>query len=313
MKHFYIVAVLWIFQLSVMNTLSQQQPFQLVHFGTNSIVKQSTHSVTIASCSIFPKKWDKEFNWKQIHAQVTTAAEEGADLVVTPEGVLDGYVINEVNREKLPEKKKILVEQFIELSEPINGTYLNKIKGLADELNIFLVIGFLEKRESDLYNTVVLIDPDGEIIARYSKTHFAQGYTINPKCYLPGDSYPVFHTPFGIIGMLICYDRQLPEPARILAVKGAQILLVPSYGSYGDDMSWNTTLLRTRAYENRCALVFSHPHQSLMISRRGDIISKCGTNDIAYFTVNTNPQKIQNRFSTRRPSTYSELINTDAQ
>lgn len=265
-------------------------------------------SVRIASCSIYPKKWDKAFNWKQIHAFVTRAAEAGAEVVVTPEGVLEGYVINQVNEVQDPQTKAKLVQQFVDLGEPLHGPYIRKARALADDLSIYLVMGFLEKKDDLLFNSAVLIDPEGNIAGLYRKTHFAQGYTINPSCYQPGNEYPVFDTPFGKVGMMICYDRQLPEPARILALKGARILLAPSYGSYGEDDGWNTILLRTRAYENRCALVFSHPNQSLMIDTKGRLVAKCGANDIIMYTVDTDPMIVQDRFKNRRPTTYSELI-----
>jgi predicted amidohydrolase len=270
---------------------------------------QSLTKIRIASASILPKKWDKEHNWQLIEEAVKRAAQEGkAQVVVTPEGVLEGYVINEVNNEKDAEKKNELIKKFENLGESLSGDYIRKACALSDELNIFLVMGFLEKREDHLFNTVILIDPDGDIIGRYSKTHFAQGYSINPKLYRTGDEYPVFDTPFGKVGILICYDRQLPEPARILALEGAQVLFLPSYGSYTDRDGWNTILLRTRAYENRYPLVFSHPHQSLIIDSHGEIKAMGQESEIVYYEIDTSPDNIANRFSNRRPSTYTEII-----
>jgi predicted amidohydrolase len=107
--------------------------------------------------------------------------------------------------------------------------------------------------------------------------------------------------------MLICYDRQLPEPARILALKGAQILLVPSFGSYTDENGWNTVLMRTRAYENGVPVVFTHPFQSLLISHNGELRAVGGSNEIVYYEVDTSPERYQNRFSNRRPETYQRL------
>ena len=218
---------------------------------------QQLTRIRIAATSIVPDKWNRKANWKRIEQAVTKAVKEmGAQVVVTPEGVLDGYVINEINGEKDPQKKSLLVSRFLELGEPIDGPYVRRACALSRQLEVYLVLGFLERRENRLYNSVIIIDPAGDIVGRYAKTHFAQGYTVNPTCYLPGEEYPVFDTPFGKVGVLICYDRQLPEPARILALKGAQLLFLPSYGSYTDADGWNTVLLRTRAYENRLPVVF---------------------------------------------------------
>lgn len=270
--------------------------------------EQSINRIRVASVSVIPKKWDKETNWKRIERLVRKASNEGdAQVVVTPEGALEGYVINEVNAEKNSEKKDELVKKFIDLAEPLNGEYLKKASSLSDELDIYLVLGCLQKEGENVYNSAILFDPDGDIIGKYSKTHFAQGYSINPSCYTPGEQYPVFQTPFGKVGMMICYDRQLPEPARILSLKGAQILFVPSYGSYTDKDGWNSVLLRTRAYENRVPLVFSHPFQSLLIDEDGDIRAMCDANEIVYYEINTSLDRYKGRFKNRRPDTYDEL------
>ena len=259
--------------------------------------------IKIASASVVPDKWDKAANWRRIEMMVRKSVEEGgADVVVTPEGVLEGYVINEVNGEQDGIKKREMIKRFIHLAEPPDGLYIKRACGLADELNIFFVMGFLERREEYLLNTAILIDTEGDIIGKYSKTHFAQGYDVNPSCYIAGEDYPVFETPFGKAGILICYDRQLPEPARILALKGAQILFLPSYGSYTDAHGWNSVLLRTRAYENRYPVVFSHPFQSLLISGNGSIKAMGGASEIVYYEVDTSPEHYTGRFRNRPPS-----------
>jgi predicted amidohydrolase len=280
---------------------------QKVNFS--KYTEQSIERIRVASVSVLPKKWDKEENWKRIDRLVRKAVDEGdAEIVVTPEGALDGYVINEVNAEKDQQKKDELVEKFIELAEPLDGKYILKAGSLSDELNIYLVLGCLEKDGENLYNSAILFDPEGDIIGKYSKTHFAQGYTINPSCYTPGEQYPVFQTPFGKVGMMICYDRQLPEPARILSLKGAQILFVPSYGSYTDKDGWNTVLLRTRAYENQVPLVFSHPFQSILLDEDGDIRALGKANEVVFYEINTSPERYEGRFKNRKPETYGELM-----
>ena len=271
--------------------------------------EQTENGVRIASAAIIPKKWDKETNWKRIEKAVLKAAQKGdANVVVTPEGVLEGYVINEVNGVKSEADKKEIIQKFIELAEPIDGEYIQKACNLCDKLDIYLVFGFLEKRDSKLYNSVILIDTDGDIVGRYSKTHFAQGYEINPDEYTAGNEYPVFDTPFGKVGMIICYDRQLPEPARIMALKGAQVLFVPAYGSYSEETGWNTVLMRTRAYENKFPVVFCNPFQSLLIDEDGDIRAFGKANEIVYYNINTSPNRYDSRFKNRRPETYNKLI-----
>jgi len=271
---------------------------------------QTVTGLRVASAAVLPDKWDKETNWRRIEKMVREAAVMGgAELVVTPEGVLEGYVINEVNAVKDPEEKKVILERFKNVAEPIDGEYISKACRLSEELGIYLVMGFLEKRDSGLYNTVILIDYEGDIVGRYSKTHFAQGYEINPDIYTAGNEYPVFNTPFGKVGMIICYDRQLPEPARIMALKGAQVLFVPAYGSYNEETGWNTVLMRTRAYENNFPVVFCNPFQSLLIDNSGDIKAFGTAGEIVYYNIKTAPKRYEGRFKNRRPSSYGEIIN----
>jgi predicted amidohydrolase len=233
----------------------------------------------------------------------------GAEVIVTPEGILEGYVIEEANTIKNIAEKNIVIERFKVIAEPLDGPYIKKACNLANELNIFFIFGFLESRGAKLFNTAILVDPDGDIIGRYSKTHFAEGYVIKPETYTPGDEYPVFNTPFGKIGIIICYDRQLPEPARIMALKGAQILIVPAYGSYTDENGWNTALMRTRAYENKFPVIYCNPFQSLLIDQNGNIKAIGNAGEIVYYEVNTSPGNYDGRFKNRRSETYQEIFN----
>lgn len=264
--------------------------------------------IRVASIALMPTKWDKPANWHKIEKMVRAAVAEHAQFIVTPEGALEGYVVNEVNETTDSTRHATLVRQFFELGEPINGPYIQQACGLCRELGVFLVLGFLERAGDLLHNTAILIDSAGEIIGHYRKTHFAQGYTINPPFYQPGNDYPVWDTPFGKIGIIICYDRQLPEPARIMALKGARLLVVPAYGSWTDVNGWNTILMRARAYENRMALIFCNPNQSLIIDDHGELKQTGGQDEIVYHTFELNSERNQNHLTNRRPGTYSEII-----
>ncbi len=291
------------------NTIIAQNYFPDKYEGK----QQTVTSVRIASAAIIPDKWEKEINWTRTEVMVRKAASEGgAQVVITPECILDGYVIELSNNIKDKTEKNRVIEKIKTVAEPLNGHYVQKACDLADELNIFFIFGFLESLGSKLCNTAILIDPEGDIIGRYTKTHFAEGYTIKPEAYTPGNEYPVFNTPFGKIGIIICYDRQSPEPARIMALKGAQILFVPAYGSYTDDDGWNTALMRTRAYENRFPVIFCNPFQSLLIDQGGSIKAIGNAGEIVYFDVSTSPGNNDDRFRNRRPETYEEIFERKA-
>ncbi|WP_234445863.1 nitrilase-related carbon-nitrogen hydrolase [Carboxylicivirga marina] len=117
-------------------------------------------------------------------------------------------------------------EQAFNYSESVdNSIFLDYLKAEAINRNTFFVTGFCERDDDKLYNSSVLIGPNG-IIGIYRKLHLF----LNEKdIFEPGDKgLPVFDTPLGKIGMLICFDWMFPEAWRHLALKGAQIIAHPS-------------------------------------------------------------------------------------
>ncbi|MEZ6047248.1 MAG: carbon-nitrogen hydrolase family protein [Planctomycetaceae bacterium] len=274
------------------------------------VTSSSAPTLKIASISFVPEKWNKVGNADRLEKEIRRAAEAGAEMVITPEGMLEGYVVNEVINEKDPTQKELLTNRFKELAEPIDGEFIKRFQGLATDLKIYLILGFLEAdRDGDkTYNTALLLGREGQIIGKYHKTHFHQGYDVNPPGYTAGNEYPVYtiEDPESQrklkVGMMICFDRQLPEPARQLALNGADLIACPSYGSWG---GWNTRLMQVRAYENQAYVVFSHPQQSLLIDRDGEILQEGKEDDFAITTINLEKlEKTRQAVRNRRPETY---------
>jgi predicted amidohydrolase len=107
------------------------------------------------------------------------------------------------------------------------------------------------------------------------------------------------------VGIMICFDRQLPEPARQLALGGADLICCPSYGGRGP---WNTRIMQVRAYENQVGVVFTHPEESLIIDRNGELVKE-GAKD-AYVIEDiplAKPKKVRESIIRRRPETYRVL------
>jgi predicted amidohydrolase len=106
---------------------------------------------------------------------------------------------------------------------------------------------------------------------------------------------------------MICLDRQFPETARILAIKGAQLILNPSYGSYGE---MNDAMMRTRAYENSVYVAFVHPKSVLVIEPNGVITSRdAGDSDqIVYARIRLDARIGRGTIAGRRPGIYKELV-----
>ena len=107
------------------------------------------------------------------------------------------------------------------------------------------------------------------------------------------------------VGIMICFDRQPPEPARELMLGGADLIACPSYGGRGD---WNTRLLQVRAYENQVYLVFTHPEQSLVIDRGGKLLDQCARDAIVVREIKlASPKKTRAVVTNRRPETYRRI------
>lgn len=101
---------------------------------------------------------------------------------------------------------------------------------LAKEEGVVLPISFFEKENNSYFNSLAMIDADGSLLGIYRKSHIPTGECYEEKFYFtPGDTgFKVFNTRFGNVGIGICWDQWFPETARILALKGAEILLFPT-------------------------------------------------------------------------------------
>jgi predicted amidohydrolase len=215
---------------------------------------------------VAPKPWDKFGNVELLRRFAKRAAGEGADVVVTPQGFVEGYLWNDDHPQRFSRA------QYFNIGETVDGPLLDRVRALVRDLNIYLVVGFAERRDARMYNSVIVCSPEGETVLRYSKTHTGDDEPYNTK----GNQFPVLDTPFGRWGVLICMDRQLPEPSRILAIKGANLIVVPAWGMCGE---MNDVMMRTRAYENGVHVAFFHPRRCLIIGPDGTIIAQDRGND----------------------------------
>jgi len=115
-----------------------------------------------------------------------------------------------------------------ERAETIPGRYTKVMSEKAKQHNCYIVFSLHEIDGEDLYNTAVLVDRKGDIAGKYRKVHLS--LYEGEEGVIPGDEYPVFETDFGRIGIMICWDHWFPESARILRLKGAEILFIPTAG-----------------------------------------------------------------------------------
>ncbi len=150
---------------------------------------------------------------------IRSAAEKGARIICTPELGFTSYFCDTQDPARF------------DLAETIPGSTTEDFSLLAKELNVVLILSLFEKRTAGVYhNTAVVIDADGTLAGRYRKSHIPQDPGFEEKFYFtPGDTgFKAFDTAYGRIGVLICWDQWFPEAARLTALNGADILLIPT-------------------------------------------------------------------------------------
>src|SRR5262249_28471809 len=118
-----------------------------------------------------------------------------------------------------------------DLAEPIPGPTTDRMQRVAKELGVVLIVPIFERQAAGVYrNSAVIIDADGAMLGIYRKMHIPDDPLYNEKYYFtPGDiGFRAFNTPFGRVGMLVCWDQWFPEAARLTALRGAQIIFYPT-------------------------------------------------------------------------------------
>jgi len=166
------------------------------------------------SCSLDPNENLAKTEWK-----IREAAAKGAQIICLQELFRSQYFCREENHE------------LFALAEPIPGPSTFALGKLARELKIVIIASLFERRAAGLYhNTAAVLGTDGEIAGIYRKMHIPDDPLYFEKFYFtPGDlGFLNFDTPFGPIGVLVCWDQWYPEGARISALAGANILFYPT-------------------------------------------------------------------------------------
>ncbi|MCL1975009.1 MAG: carbon-nitrogen hydrolase family protein [Firmicutes bacterium] len=219
-----------------------------------------------AAIQFASKPHDPEFNRQRVAGLINEAAEKGARLLVLPKLWPTGFVADH-----LPDQAETIREASITL-----------LRRLAKERQIFIVGGSLaEKRDNRIYDSVISLNENGEIAAKYRTTHFASQEEEN--IFKPGDEWTLTEYAGINIGVLNCYDLYFPEFSRNLALRGAQIFTVPLL--INKSIAKARLLARARALENGCFVIMANQArdmaagQSLIISPEGTVLAKAGPND----------------------------------
>ena len=242
-----------------------------------------------------PKK-----NIARIESLLLQAAD--ADLIVIPELANSGYNF---------ESK----EQAIQLAESIdNSPYLNFLSEQAKKLNIYIVSGFHEIEKDLLYNTSVLVGPNG-LIGKYRKIHlFMNEFDFFEKGNL---GLPVFDIGLCKIGILICFDWVFPEVWRILALKGADIICHPSnlvlpYAQQAVPVHGlinKTFNITANRYGTERGVTFSG--QSIISNPTGETLVKASSDNDEVSIVHINLNKARNKNITERNHVFNDRFPKD--
>lgn len=157
--------------------------------------------------------------------------ERGADLVILPELFVPGYVADR--------------ERLMPVAESLDGPTVAAWTKLAAERDGWLAGGFCERVAETLFNTAVLVGPDG-VVLHYRKLH---PFREEKLAFAPGDlGLPTAELPFGRVGICICYDLRFIETVRILALEGAELICVPTAWLSGfDEQGWDSRGLAPQA------------------------------------------------------------------
>jgi predicted amidohydrolase len=219
-----------------------------VHWRDIALVKTEAPAprrARIAAARLRPKGDDPLAGFIALARQ----APEGTDLILLPEGA----TVVGTGR------------TYADVAEPVPGPSTMRLGELARAKKVWIAAGLYEREGAAVYNVSVLIDREGRYAGKYRKVYIPReelegGITA-------GNDYPVFTTDFGRVGMMICWDVQYADPARALALRGAELILMPIWG--GSEL-----LGRARALENHVFIASSgYNYPAAIVAPDGEILA----------------------------------------
>lgn len=252
---------------------------------------------------------DLQKNADRAVEMVREAAAKGAKIVCFPEMFNTGYNF------------QLIGDGFHNCGETIDGHTITRLQKVAKECACYVIAPItLEKKVKGVfYNAAVVIDDEGVVLGDYSKHHL---WAAERYYFHAGEDIPVFDTKYGKIGVMICYDAGFPETARVLTLKGAELIFMPSAWRIQDWDMWNLNIPQ-RALENTLYVAgvnrFGHEDDLYMFGNskvadwRGRIIaeSKEEKEEIVYAEIDldqlTKARLDIHYLKDRRPDSYKLL------
>ncbi|MCC2617731.1 carbon-nitrogen hydrolase [Aestuariibacter halophilus] len=273
---------------------------------------------------------DKQRNWQASAEQIATLAEQGCELILLQELHSTLYFCQQENTD------------FFDLAETIPGPATDYFADVAAKHNVVLITSLFEKRGSGLYhNTAVVFDRQQGMVGKYRKMHIPDDPGFYEKFYFtPGDlGFEPIDTSVGRLGVLVCWDQWYPEAARLMAMRGADLLFYPT--AIGWDMTdsederlrqhdaWQT-IQRAHAVANSLPVVVANRTgfeaspvdgdpgiqfwgQSFVAGPQGEILAKAGIDEAQNLVVDIDMtrteqvKRIWPYFRDRRIDDYQDL------
>lgn len=272
--------------------------------------------ITIAVAQMKPRLGEAEDNLVRISEMIgKIATQQKVDLIVFPELVTSG---NELGL------------RFTDMAQRVPGPTVNLIAKRANEYGVHVAFGMVTKErvESVLYNSAIVIGPEGDLVEIYNKVHLRGEERM---AFREGFKIPVIDTEFGSIGLMIGYDLAFPEVSRALTLEGAEVICVLANWEASNIDEWKT-FLRARAYENAVFMVganrvgeditLTFGGESMIVGPRGEIhASLAGETDAesgepleGYITARIDLDEVRrNReeyqmIQNRQPTVYKSLV-----
>ncbi|MFN0167421.1 MAG: carbon-nitrogen hydrolase family protein [Bryobacteraceae bacterium] len=249
------------------------------------IATPAARPVTVASINLSPKSTGSaEASVGRFLETIDRTVTVRTDLILLPEGIT---LVGTGKR-------------YADVAEPIPGPTTARLADVARKRKTYVAAGIYEREGQALYNTAVLIDRTGAVAGKYRKVYLPREEIEGGLT--PGSHYPVFRTDFGKVGIMICWDVQYADPARALALQGAEILLVPIWGG-------NEALGKARAIENRVFVVSSgYGYPTYVMDPDGEILAQAREQgSVAIATLDLNRRYVDEWLGDMRGRFMKEL------
>lgn len=257
---------------------------------------------------------DQDETFTKVENLIKSAASQGASIACLPELTVDQFF-----PQYFGEKR------FFGLAEPLDGPVVQKFQELAQKYQIAVIPNMYERGEiNTYYNTSPVIDCNGKVLGSQQMMHIAEDPTEDEKFYYtPGEGYSVFSLQGLTIGIAICYDRHFPEHMRIVTLKGADIIFVPTATTGLHRTAWEVEA-RATAIANGVFVAYANKVEtegrlhffgrSLIVNPKGIITAQASEDKEEVLVADIDVSLVKKAreewpfLRDRRPEIYTELV-----